>query len=88
MSTRGVYLSSKRSKHPIDDIEDAIKYAEANEWKVKQNKSGYAWGRIFCPGGKRGDCIASIWSTPKTPKNHANQIIRKVKKCDHGERDE
>ena len=27
----------------------------------------------------------SIWSTPRNPVNHANQIIRKVNQCTHEE---
>ena len=56
---------SKRKKHPIAIIEDAIKYAEEKEWTIKVNKRSHAWGRLFCPGKKRGACIVSIWSTPQ-----------------------
>ena len=74
---------SKRSKHPISIIEETLKYAERMGWKVKKTKKGHAWGRIFCPGGKRGDCIISIWSTPRIPESHVKRIRKRIKSCEH-----
>ncbi|MGY8788494.1 MAG: hypothetical protein ACKVH5_09410, partial [Fidelibacterota bacterium] len=72
-----------RSKHPNKVIEEAIKYAENQGWAIKINEKGHAWARLFCPGGNRGDCIISVWSTPRVAENHANQIERRIKSCEH-----
>ena len=50
---------------------------------VKINKKGHAWGWLYCPGGNRGDCIISVWSTPRKAEDHAKQIKRKVMHCEH-----
>jgi len=77
-----------RDKHPQKEIESALKYAESKRWRVEKSKgkSAHAWGRIYCPtrlkpcsGGER--CITSVWSTPKSPTNHAKQLKRLVDRC-------
>lgn len=72
-----------RSKHPNKDVERAIQYAEANEWKVKE---GGHWGFLYCPYnddecrcGTR--CKAGIWGSPKNPGNHAKQLRDVVDGC-------
>lgn len=73
-----------RPKHPNKHIEEALKYAEDQGWRVeKAGKSAHAWGRIYCGGGQREDCIISVWSTPRSPQNHAQQIRRAINKCPH-----
>jgi len=44
------------------------------------NSSGSA---LYCPGGNSGDCIISVWSTPRKAEDHAKQIKRKVMHCEH-----
>jgi len=77
-------LFSKRKKHPNQTVEEAIKYAEQHHWRVKLNKKGHAWGRIYCPAKERGGCIVSVWSTPRVAEHHAAQINRRVDNCEHG----
>ncbi len=74
-----------RKKHPNKDIENALKYAEAQGWLVETGGS-HAWGQMKCPYNDKecrcGEfCRASIWSTPKSPTNHARQIRRVVDNC-------
>lgn len=74
-----------RSTHPKKDIEDALKHAEVNGWRVEQGGS-HAWGKIYCPYNddecRCGEfCIASVWSTPKNPGNHARALRRVVDNC-------
>ena len=76
----------KRSKHPNKEIEAAILYAEKEGWIFKDaGKSGHAWGRLLCPLHTREGHQMSIWSTPRSSQNHANQICRLVDKCLHQE---
>lgn len=72
-----------RKSHPNKDVEAAIQYAEASDWKVKE---GEHWGFLYCPYnddecrcGTR--CMAGIWSTPENPGNHARQLRQVVDGC-------
>jgi hypothetical protein len=71
-----------RPRHPNKHIEAAIQHAESLGWRV-QLSSGHAWGKLFCPHRARGSCIISVWSTPRSPENHARQIRRAVDRCPH-----
>jgi len=75
----------KRKKHPKQDIENALSYAEKLGWKIIVGGS-HAWGKMYCPHNNKdcrcGEfCISSIWSTPKNTGNHAKQIKRVVDNC-------
>jgi hypothetical protein len=72
-----------RPRHPKPAIEKAVRYAEALGWRVVLS-GGHAWGRLFCPRSSRDGCIISIWSTPRSPENHARQIRNRVDACPHG----
>lgn len=74
-----------RRKHPKPEVEAAIQHAEAHGWIVETG-GAHAWGKIYCPYNDEtcrcGEfCIASIWSTPKNPGNHARQLKRVVDNC-------
>lgn len=79
-----------RPRHPNKEIESAIRSAESAGWKVvKAGKSAHAWGRLLCEEESRQGCQISIWSTPRSPDNHAKQILRAVVRCPHsGEKNE
>jgi hypothetical protein len=76
-----------RRRHPHSTIERTLAYAESNGWRVEAaGPRGHAWGKILCPHNdpecRCGEfCIASIWSTPRNPENHARQIRRIVDGC-------
>ncbi len=74
-----------RRKHPNKEIENALKHAENNGWRIEASGS-HAWGTMYCPYNDKecrcGElCITSIWCTPKNPTNHALQLRRVVDKC-------
>ena len=76
----------KRSKHPSKEIEEAVLYAEKKGWQFKSSgKSSHAWGRLLCPLHSREGHMISIWSTPRSVYNHAQQITKQVDKCEHAE---
>ena len=78
-----------RAKHPSKEIEAAIKYAESKGWRYKKaGKSAHVWGRLLCPLQTREGDQLSIWSTPRSEFNHAQQIRYAVNKCPHGEEEE
>jgi hypothetical protein len=75
----------KRSRHPKNEIEKAIRYAEDHGWRIEVGGS-HAWGRMYCPYNdpecRCGEfCITSIWSTPQNVMNHARQLKRIVDNC-------
>lgn len=77
--------SVTRSKHPKKEIEEALKHAEAQGWRVEVGGS-HAWGRIYCPynndGCRCGEfCITSVSSTPRSAGNHAKALRRVVDNC-------
>ena len=64
--------------HPKKHIREALKYAEDRGWKVNKSAArAHAWGTIMCEFGHR-TCWMAIYSTPKSPENHARDIRRKV----------
>jgi hypothetical protein len=74
-----------RAKHPNKEIEAALQHAEAKKWEVQIGGS-HAWGKMYCPINTKdcrcGEfCITSIWSTPRSPFNHASALRRVVDKC-------
>lgn len=76
----------RRKQHTNKEVEAALRHAEKQGWSVVA-KGGHAWGRIKCPFNDKdcrcGEfCIASVWSTPKNPSNHARQLMRVVNKCE------
>ncbi|MFJ1298556.1 hypothetical protein ACILG0_01245 [Pseudomonadota bacterium AL_CKDN230030165-1A_HGKHYDSX7] len=71
--------------HPDKDIQAALRHAVAWGWRI-QTSRGHAWGRLYCPYEdprcREGDfCIVSIWSTPRSPFNHARALRRVVDQC-------
>ncbi|MFG0315286.1 MAG: hypothetical protein ACF8LL_14015 [Phycisphaerales bacterium] len=71
-----------RPRHPKPEIEKAVQYAEQLGWTVRM-ASGHAWGRLYCPLSSREGCIISVWSTPRSPSNHARHIRNAVDRCPH-----
>jgi hypothetical protein len=76
-----------RLRHPNKEIEAAIRHAESRGWRIHVG-GGHAWGRLFCPYNDAGcrcgrDCIRSIWSTPKKPMRHVQELERVVDHCIH-----
>lgn len=74
-----------RIRHTKKEVEQALRYAEYAGWRISVGGS-HAWGRIYCPYNdsecRCGEfCIASIWSTPRSPGNHARQIRRVIDNC-------
>lgn len=80
---------ANRRKHASQDIEAAIRFAEASGWRiVPAGNSSHCWGRMLCAFGDRNEkcrcgefCSVSIWSTPRNEVNHARQLRRAVEKC-------
>lgn len=77
-------MAKSRGRHPDPDIENAVRYAESLGWTVRKS-SGHAWARLYCPHSTRDGCILSVWSTPRSPGNHARHIRSVIDKCPHTE---
>lgn len=74
-----------RPPHPKKEVEAALRYAERQGWRIEAGGS-HAWGRMYCPYNDQecrcGEfCITSVWSTPRSPGNHARALLRVVDNC-------
>jgi len=78
-----------RTKHPSKDIESALHELEALGWSVEEAKgrSAHSWGYVLCPANAGNACRSgvfcrmSVWSTPRNPRNHARELLRKASGC-------
>jgi hypothetical protein len=71
-------------RHPNKEIHAAVLYVVSKGWTLaKANARSHAWGRLFCPSGRREGCIVSVYSTPRVPENEAEKIRKAVDRCDH-----
>lgn len=77
-----------RKTHPNKEIEEALKEIEKSGWVVKDSgKSAHSWGKIRCPYrdtpcvSNHEWCTSGVWSTPKSPGNHAKSLKRLVNRC-------
>jgi hypothetical protein len=73
-----------RPRHPDKHIEKAIQLAETLGWTVEMSR-GHAWGHLLCPLHTRDGCIVAVFSTPRSPENHARHIQREVDLCPHSQ---
>ena len=64
-----------RPKHPKKEVEDAVAYAEAQGWTWLK-VHGHAWGKLYCKHHDRDGCTEFVWSTPRSPGNHAADQAR------------
>ena len=71
-----------RDRHPNKEVEEAVRYAEAQGWTVR--KQGH-WGRIYCAQADRDGCQIGVNGTPRDGDAHARQIKRAVDRCPHRE---
>ncbi len=72
-----------RPSHPKKEVEDALRHAEGQGWRVEVGSS-HRLGGCICPYNDEecrcGEfCITSVWGTPKNPGNHAHaHALRRV----------
>jgi hypothetical protein len=72
-----------RRRHPKKEVEATLRSIERLGWMVTPTRSGHRWGAATCGRG----CVVSIWSTPRSPGNHAKAILRAFDRCPHVEVD-
>lgn len=75
-------MPMNRPRHPKPPIESAVQYAESLGWRVIMSP-GHAWGFLYCPHGARDGCRLGVWSTPKSPENHARHLRSRIDACSH-----
>ena len=65
-------------------IREAIAYALNNGWTLrKSGPRAHVWGLLYCPQTDRTGCIRAVYSTPRSPEDHARDIRRAVDRCPH-----
>lgn len=73
-----------RSRHPNPHIERALAYADRLGWRIeKSGPRAHSWGQMYCPWSTRQGCKVGIYSTPRSPENHARHLIREIETCQH-----
>jgi len=71
-------------RHPKKEIQAAIEYATNRGWKfVKAAARAHIYGTLYCPRQGRDGCRVGVYSTPRSSKNHADQIRRRIDRCPH-----
>ena len=70
--------------HPNRAIRDAIAYALHNGWTLRTSgPRAHTWGLLYCPQADRTGCRRAVYSTPRSPEDHAKDIRRAVERCPH-----
>ena len=69
-----------RWSHSKKQLRDVLDEACAAGFDVYETPSGHRWGYLEC--GKCGQQL-SVWSTPKSPDNHAKQVRRFMHRHSH-----
>jgi hypothetical protein len=73
-----------RSRHAKKEIEAAVAYAESKGWTfTKASSKAHIWGTLRCPRAGRDGCSRFVYSTPRVPRDHADDIRRRVDQCPH-----
>lgn len=67
-----------RASHPKKEVEEALRYAEAQGWRVEVG-GNHAWGRTYCPHNDQ-ECRCGEFCI-KNPGNHARALRRVVDNC-------
>ncbi|MCE9525711.1 MAG: hypothetical protein K8R36_06620 [Planctomycetales bacterium] len=73
------------NSHPNKHIREAVDYVLEHGWTLRE-ASGHAhvWGMLLCPRQERDGCRRGVYSTPRSPEDHAKDIRRAVNRCPHG----
>ncbi len=69
--------------HSKKEVRRALDEAAAAGLLVKESTGrGHSWGTIQCP---HNDCLGrmSVWSTPRSQEDHADQIRRFIRRHAH-----
>jgi hypothetical protein len=73
-----------RPRHATKEIEDAVAYAMGQGWVFTRAAArAHVWGTLRCPHGERDGCTFFVQSTPRVPRNHADQLRKRVDRCPH-----
>ncbi|MFT4035903.1 MAG: hypothetical protein QM679_10060 [Patulibacter sp.] len=62
--------------HGKKEIRKALKDLESRGFAVEETAAGHKWGRIIAPNGE----MKSVWSTPRSPEQHAKDLMVWAKK--------
>jgi hypothetical protein len=75
---------SAHGKASNKHIREAIGYAQERGWTfTKASGRAHIFGTLWCPRGGRDGCRFRVYSTPRSPEDHARRIRRAVDGCPH-----
>lgn len=73
-----------RKRHTKKVVEEAVAYAEERGWGFsKASGHTHVRGSLRCPHEGRDGCTIFVYSTPRVPHDHAEQIRKRVDRCPH-----
>jgi hypothetical protein len=76
--------SKVADRHPKKEIQSTIEYALQRGWRfIKAGPHAHIYGKLYCPKTARDGCRINVYSTPRSPTNHANHIRRRIDRCPH-----
>jgi hypothetical protein len=72
------------NNHSNKPIREAVDYALENGWTLKlAGPRAHVWGVLYCHHAERQGCRRAVYSTPRSPEDHAKDIRRAVDRCPH-----
>lgn len=72
------------AEHPNKHIREAVEYAISAGWTLRRaGARAHTWGLLFCPQRDRSGCRRAVYSTPRSPEDHASDIRQAVDRCPH-----
>ena len=73
-------MNNHKNKH----IRAAVDYALEHGWRlVLAGPRAHIWGKLYCPQHDRTGCDQAVYSAPRVPEWHAEDIRRAVDCCPH-----
>ena len=73
-------MNNHKNKH----IRAAVDYALEHGWRlVLAGPRAHIWGKLYCPQHDRAGCDQAVYSTPRVPEWHAEDIRLAVDSCPH-----
>ena len=73
-------------RHPKKQIAHVVAAALDAGWRFRKGRPrGHVWGLLLCPQADREGCRIRVYSTPRSPDDHAATIRTDIARCPHEE---
>lgn len=80
----GYLVRRSMADHPNKHIRTAVRSAlDAGRLLVKSSARAHVRGILQCPHGGRNGCRRAVYSTSRSPEDHAKDLRRAIARCPH-----